>query len=176
MCPGRGNAHVAGTQGSSLCPDCEVQDGGSGHWNCSIHELPSLLEPYLKMLGHHHFGDHTNFLFLILPVCHQRSDHGGSGSGLSHRQHPSPTQRLSAPEGSKAVTGRKRVLEPDLKSPLHPALRPLRELLGPAALKPAGEHCFHLQLEQEVLTSRTWGSGNRRHSCGCALRIKGYST
>lgn len=149
----------------------------AGTGTVGIHELPSLFEPYLNMLGHHHFVDHTNFLFLILPVCHQRTDHGGSGSGLSHRQHPCPAQRLSAAEGSKAVTGRKRVLEPDLKSPLQvdPAERPLRELLWPAALKPAGEHCFHLHLEQEVLTSRTWGSGNCQHSCGCALRIKGYS-
>lgn len=77
----------------------------------SARELPSLLEPYLKMLGPHHFGDHTIRLFLTLPVCHQRTDHGGSGSDLSHRQHSRPSQWLPAPEGSKAVMGRKPALE-----------------------------------------------------------------
>lgn len=50
------------------------------------------------------------------------------------------------------MTGRKHALEPDLKSRLQvdPAERPLWELLGLAALKPSGEHYFHLQLEQEV--------------------------
>lgn len=156
----------------------KVEAAGTG--TVGINELPSLLEPSLKMLGRHHFGDHTTFLFLILLVCHQRTDHGGSGSGLSHRQHPCPTQRLSAPEGSKAVIGRKHALEPDLKSRLQvdPAERPLWELLGLAALKPSGEHCFCLQLEQKVpsgLASRTWGRGNCQHICGCALRIKGCS-
>lgn len=50
----------------------------AGTETVGISELPSLLEPYLKMLDNHHFRDHTTFLFLILPVCHQRTDHGGS--------------------------------------------------------------------------------------------------
>lgn len=55
------------------------------------------------------------------------------------------------------MTGRKRALEPNLKSGLlvDPAERPLWELLGLAALKPTGKHCFRLQLEQEVPSGLT---------------------
>lgn len=157
----------------------KVEAAGIG--TVGISELPSLLEPYLKILGHHHFGDHTTFLFLILPVCHQRTDHGGSGSGLSHRQHPCPTQWLSAPEGSKAVTGRKRALEPDLRSRLQvdPAGRPLWELRGQQRSSP----------RENITSTCGWsrkcprgsplldvGEWELPHSCGCALRIKGRST
>lgn len=80
--------------------------------------LPTPPSPSAPCLGtlRHHFRDHAILLFLLLlPVCHQGTNHGGPGSDLDHRQHPHPTQRLPPQEGSQAVMGRKPAPEPDFK-------------------------------------------------------------